>query len=142
MAQHNHVVLGGAGFVASHLVDALVARGEKVRVVDNFVRGEWANLSGAIETGLVTVKNLNLETGGIPLNAEDVVWHFAAKVAGIEYNRQHQYEMLRANLILNYNVIESVRRQKPRLFVFVSTACVYPSDAPVPTPESAGDACN
>jgi nucleoside-diphosphate-sugar epimerase len=93
-------------------------------------------------TGQVVVKNLNLEQIGIPFSSDDVVWHLAAKVTGIEYNRHNQYDMLRSNMAINYNVIESVRRQKPRLFVYVSTACVYPHDAPVPTPEGAGDIGN
>ena len=134
-----HIVTGGAGMIGSHLVDALVARGETVRVIDNFTRGSMSNLYGSMATGLVTVKTLNLEHTGFPIATDDVVWHLAAKVTGIEYNRHNQYDMLRSNLAINYNVIESVRRNPPKLFVYVSTACVYPHDAPVPTPESAGD---
>lgn len=134
-----HIVTGGAGMIGSHLVDALAARGEEVLVIDNFARGCVANLYAAAKTGLVKVRALNLENSGFPIQPDDVVWHLAAKVAGIEYNRTHHYEMLRANLAINTSVIESVRRQKPRLFVFVSTACVYPHDAPVPTPESAAN---
>lgn len=134
-----HIVTGGAGMIGSHLVDALVARGETVRVIDNFIRGSMSNLQGSMATGLVTVKTLNLESTGFPIATGDVVWHLAAKVTGIEYNRHNQYDMLRSNLAINYNVIESVRRNNPKLFVYVSTACVYPHDAPVPTPESAGD---
>ena len=134
-----HIVTGGAGMIGSHLVDALVARGEKVRVIDNFIRGSMENLKESMRTGQVTVKTLNLEQTGIPFSSDDVVWHLAAKVTGIEYNRHNQYEMLRLNLAINYNVIESVRRQKPRLFIYTSSACIYPHDAPVPTPESAGD---
>jgi nucleoside-diphosphate-sugar epimerase len=137
-----HIVSGGAGFVASHLVDALVEKGNKVRIIDNFSRGSLANLHNAIKTGGVQFQKTNLENHGIPISGVDTVWHFAAKVAGIEYNRHNQYDMLATNLAINANVIESVRRQKPRLFVYVSTACVYAKDAPVPTPESAGDICN
>jgi len=128
--------------IGSHLVDALVARGEQVRVIDNFIRGSMENLRGSMKTGRVTVKTLNLENTGFPIHSDDVVWHLAAKVTGIEYNRHNQYEMLRANLSINYNVIESARKQRPKLFFYVSTACVYPHDAPVPTPESAGDIGN
>jgi len=137
-----HVITGGAGMIGSHLADALTARGERVLVVDNFSRGKLANLTGAIQTGLVKVCHLDLEHKPLELEPDDVVWHLAAKVAGIEYNRHNQYEMLRANLAINTNVIEAVRKAKPALFCFVSTVCVYPADAPVPTPESAGDVGN
>jgi len=85
---------------------------------------------------------LDLEKYGFACEPEDIVWHLAAKVAAIEYNRKNQYEMLRSNLALAYHAIESARKQKPKLFVYVSTACVYAADAPVPTPESAGNICN
>ena len=137
-----HIVLGGAGFIGSHLVDALVARGENVRVIDNLIRGSWENLLGSMATGRLKVKQDNLEGTGISILPDDIVWHLAAKVSAIEYNRKNQYEMLRANMAINYNVIESVRKQKPKLFVYVSTACVYPHNAMVPTPEWEGDICN
>jgi nucleoside-diphosphate-sugar epimerase len=137
-----HIITGGAGMIGSHLVDALVAGGSEVRVIDNFSRGSMENLRESMHTGRVTVKVHNLENNGFPLAPDDVVWHLAAKVTGIEYNRHNQYDMLRSNLAINYNVIDSVRKQKPKLFVYVSTACVYPHDAPVPTPESAGDIGN
>jgi nucleoside-diphosphate-sugar epimerase len=134
-----HIVTGGAGMIGSHLVDALAERGEKVRVVDNFMRGSMENLRGSMRSGMAEISHLNLENTGIPMLSDDVVWHLAAKVTGIEYNRHNQYDMLQSNLAINYNVIRSVRKGKPKLFVYVSTACVYPHDAPVPTPESAGD---
>lgn len=137
-----NIITGGAGFIGSHLVDALVLRGEQVKVIDDFSRGSMENIRESMQTGQVEVKVMNLENKRFPLRLDDTVWHLAAKVTGIEYNRYHQYDMLRTNLAINYNVIESVRRQKPRLFVYVSTACVYPHDAPVPTPESAGDIGN
>ena len=40
-------VTGGAGFIGSHVVDALVARGDEVHVVDNFATGRRENLNGA-----------------------------------------------------------------------------------------------
>ena len=138
----NLLVTGGAGFIGSHLVDALVAKGHNVRIVDNFSRGCHANIAGAMATGQVVVAQHNLENQGLPIWPGDIVFHLAAKVTGIEYNRGHHYDMLMTNLNITSNVVQSVARGKPDLFVYVSTACVYPHDAPVPTPESAGDVGN
>lgn len=131
-------VTGGAGFIGSHLVDLLVSQDEQVTVIDDFSRGSMENLAGAMKTGNLKVRNTDLEHYGFP-SRHDAVFHLAAKVTGIEYNRRNHYDMLATNLRINMNVVESVRRTRPRLFVYVSTACVYPHDAPVPTPESAGD---
>ena len=44
----NYLITGGAGFIGSHLSDALVARGDSVGVLDNFTTGSKENLSGLI----------------------------------------------------------------------------------------------
>jgi nucleoside-diphosphate-sugar epimerase len=138
-----HVITGGAGFIGSHLADALVARGEEVLVVDDFSRGKLANLAQARETGLCRISPfVDLRYDQPTLTRGDAVWHLAAKVASIEYNRRNQYDMLASNLAINANVIEAVRKARPSFFCYVSTACVYPHDAPVPTPEWAGDVGN
>lgn len=131
------IVTGAAGFLASHLVDALIADGQSVVCIDNMSRGHPENLS--FTTNQIQFCWSDIEKKGIPTFDCDIMWHLAAKVAGIEYNRTHQYEMLRSNLIINYNAIEAAKRIKPGLFVFASSACIYPPDAPVPTPEEAGE---
>lgn len=138
------IVLGGGGFIGSHLVDHLASLGRQVVVVDDFSRGHRSNLMDALATGLVSVHRHDLREGGI-LHSDgvlrpgrDVIWHLAAKVTGIEYNRHHHYDMAATNLALNLAVMEAVRQARPKLYVYVSTACVYPHDAPVPTPETAG----
>lgn len=140
--QQSAVVTGGAGFIGSHLVDRLAWAGASVRILDDYSRGNMANLRGAQDVGDVQLRNLDLSKHRFNVWAGEIVYHLAAKVTGIEYNRHNQYEMLERNLKINTNVIETVRQVKPRLFVYVSTACIYPHDAPVPTPESAGDVGN
>lgn len=49
------VVTGGAGFLGSHLVDALLRRGDEVVVVDNLSTGRLSNLDGAIASGRATL---------------------------------------------------------------------------------------
>ena len=128
-------VTGGCGFIGSHLVERLEAGGAEVVVIDDLSRGMNIPQRAALwEADL---------TKGCPvLHNFDVVFHLAAKVTGIEYNRFHHYDMLMTNLAITQNVVEAVRRGKPDLFVNVSTACVYPHDAKVPTPESAGELGN
>ena len=51
--QQRVLVTGGASFIGSHLVDALVGRGARVRVVDNLSSGRLANIAGHVDAGRV-----------------------------------------------------------------------------------------
>lgn len=130
------IVTGGAGFIGSHLVDALLERGAEVVVIDDLSRGHIENLVGWHER--LTLYRANLRTFSPPLKPSDVVFHLAARVTNIQANRHDHLGMLQDNVILNWQMAEAVRRAAPLLYVPVSTVCVYPHDAPVPTPESAG----
>ena len=50
------VVTGGAGFIGSHLVDSLAARGDDVLVLDDFSSGKWENLAAALESGAEVIE--------------------------------------------------------------------------------------
>jgi len=131
------VVTGGAGFIGSHLVELLVNRGAGVIVIDDFSRGRIENLervrwaTGVAATDLTRDFPNNIQGG-------DIVFHLAAKVTNIQANQQDHLGMLLQNLHINTHVTDLVMHRKPKLFVAASTVCVYPHDAPVPTPESAG----
>jgi GDP-L-fucose synthase len=66
-----------------------------------------------------------------------VVFHLAARVTNIQANMKDHLGMLQDNLRINADVIEAMRLYPPKVAVLCSTVCVYPHDAPVPTPESA-----
>lgn len=129
--QKRIMVTGGHGFIGSHLVEHLMDdKGATVYVADDDSRGH-NNLHHVHY-------DIDLRKQQPPIYAGDIVFHLAAKVTGIAYNATHQLNMLQHNLAINYTVAEAVKKAKPSLYVYVSTACVYPHDAPVPTPESAG----
>ena len=58
------VVTGGAGFIGSHLVDALVARGDRVIVIDSLVNGDRRNIADHIDTGRLTFVQADLLRDG------------------------------------------------------------------------------
>lgn len=133
-------VTGGAGFVGSHLVEILVAAGAKVRVADNLERGKRDNLS-AVAADIEFVQT-DLRDGAQARTAckdMEVVMNMAARVTGIQYNREHHGEMFTANNLISTQVLEAARLESVQRFLCVSTACIYPHDATVPTPESEGD---
>ena len=135
----NITCTGGAGFIGSHLVDRLLAADHTVAIFDNMGRGQ--NLPAPGQWTLCQQNLLRPWYDWQYAMRGDVVFHLAAKVTGIEFNRFHHYDMQHTNEMINLNVMEAVRRARPmpKLFIFTSTACIYSPDAPVPTPESAGE---
>ncbi|HIE52562.1 MAG TPA: NAD-dependent epimerase/dehydratase family protein [Armatimonadetes bacterium] len=134
------LVTGGAGFLGSHLAEFLVQDGAQVRVVDNLERGRLENLAAVWEDIEFIEGDLrDFETGKRVTKGMDVVINMAAKVTGIHYNRFHHGDMFTQNVMINTNTLEAARLNDVPRFCVVSTACIYPHDAKVPTPESEGD---
>lgn len=140
------IVTGGAGFIGSHLVDELVKRGVgSVLVIDDLSRGRIDNLN--MRDDILTVGLTDIVRQGLPLewlHDNSIVFHLAAKVTGIHYNATHQLDMMQSNLAINHAMTEWVLNGGMGLdaLIWVSTACVYPHDAVVPTTENAAQVCN
>lgn len=133
------LVTGGAGFIGSHVVEKLVEKQAKVTVLDLFKDKKSSNLD-SVKKDIRKIKG-NIEDFLVAKKAcrkQDVVLNLAAKVGGIEYNRTHQATMLFHNLIIPSVMIEAARQEKVERFLVVSSACVYPRDAKIPTPEQEG----
>jgi nucleoside-diphosphate-sugar epimerase len=134
------LVTGGAGFIGSHLVDQFVEIGAIVTVVDNLERGKLAYLEKNLDKiKFVKADLLDITACNNVVKGMDVVMNLAAKVTGIEYNRYHHGDMFTTNMTIASNVIEAARKNRVKRFLCVSTACIYPHDAKVPTPESEGN---
>ncbi|MDH4207411.1 MAG: NAD-dependent epimerase/dehydratase family protein [Anaerolineae bacterium] len=133
------LVTGGAGFIGSHLVELLVEQQADVHVVDNLERGRLENLQSCCDD--ITFIQGDLRDPAIcreVTGKQDVVMNLAAKVTGIEYNRYHHGDMFTSNVLISTNVLEAARLNGVKRYLAVSTACIYPHDATVPTPESEG----
>ena len=134
------LVTGGAGFIGSYLSELLVAEGAKLTIADNLVRGSKDRIKSI--SGRYDLKNLDLFEYKHCLKAckgQQIVLNLAAKVTGIEYNRFNMADMFESNLRLQMNVLHAASDCGVKRFLQISTACIYPHDAKVPTPESEGD---
>ena len=134
------LVAGGGGFIGSHLVELLVKTTKaKVAVADRMTDERRRNLKAVIKD--VDVRNVDLRTAGAARRAcrgQELVLNLAAKVAGVGYNSKHHATMFRENMRLSLELLEGARLAGVGRFVVVSSACVYPREAPVPTPETEG----
>src|SRR6202167_5385854 len=87
------LVTGGASFIGSHLVDALIERGAQVRVVDDLTSGRLANIEHYLSDGRVTFVEADLREPGVTraaMNGIQVVFHLAADHGGRGYVDLHQ----------------------------------------------------
>ena len=119
-------VIGGAGFVGSHLVDQLVSRGP-VTVFDNLSIGKTAFLEKPLASGAATLVQgdaLDLPALQAAMTGHDVVFHLAANPEarwGLERTRLD----LEQGTIATYNALEAARVSKVTRFVFSSSGTVY-----------------
>ena len=78
------LVTGGAGFIGSHLVDALLGAGHRVTILDNFSSGKRANLAAATAARLVEGDIRDLPSLAATLGRFDVIVHLAALISGYD----------------------------------------------------------
>jgi UDP-glucose 4-epimerase len=120
------LVTGGAGFIGSHLVEALLARGDKVWIVDDLSTGRFENIAHlegnpAFHYVLDTILDERVVTG---LTAEvDVVFHLAAAV-GVAYIIDNPLKSLETNIKGTENVLKAANEDK-KLVVLFSTSEIY-----------------
>lgn len=114
------VVTGGAGFIGSHLIEALLVRGYDVQVIDNMVAGKREHVSIGVPLHVVDVR----DTEALPalLADADIVFHLAA-LPRVEYSIQNPVETHGVNVTGTVNVLASVK--KGARVVLASSAAVY-----------------
>ncbi len=133
MATAKYLVTGGAGFIGSHIVAALLRQGESVRVLDNFTTGHQINL----ETfkgyrGRVEILHGDLRDREVVKTAvagTEVVFHQAA-VASVPRSIAEPVESLEINVNGTQNVLIAARDAGTKRVVFASSTAIY-GDTPV-----------
>jgi UDP-glucose 4-epimerase len=132
----NVLVTGGGGFIGSHVADALLARGARVTVYDNFSTGlrqfvPKHPMATLVEADLLDQARLDTAMAGV-----DFVFHMAAN-ADIKDNLKDPRKCIDQNVIVTQNVLEAMRKAGTREVAFASTGSVYGEASVIPTPEDA-----
>jgi UDP-glucose 4-epimerase len=120
-----HLVTGGAGFIGSHLVDALVERGDQVRVLDNVSTGKRANLEhlyGKIE--FIEGNLINRADVERAVDSVDVVFHQAA-LASVPRSVAAPLDTNAACVTGTVNLLDVARKVGVNRVVYAGSSSVY-----------------
>lgn len=131
------LVTGGAGFIGSHLVDRLVARGDRVVVVDNLSSGRRENLNPAARLYEVDVRSADLRQA-VTDTAPELVFHLAAQMSVAVSAREPVLDA-EINVLGMLNLLEAVRASAGvrAKVVFSSTGgAIYGDPETLPVPET------
>jgi UDP-glucose 4-epimerase len=130
-----YLVTGGAGFIGSHLVEALLDRGQRVRVLDNFSTGDRANLDGVIDRiDLVEGDITDPETVRRATRDVEVVFHQAA-LASVPRSVANPLATHRACVDGTLNVLLAARDCGVRRVVYAASSSAYGNSATLPKSE-------
>jgi UDP-glucose 4-epimerase len=130
-----YLVTGGAGFIGSNVAEALVRRGDRVRVLDNFSTGRRENLAGL--DGLETVEGdlRNLDDVRRAVNGVDGVFHQAA-LRSVPRSVDDPVSTNDVNVGGTLNLLMASREAQVRRLVYASSSSAYGDDPALPKVET------
>lgn len=133
------VVTGGAGFIGSHMVDVLLERGYKVRVVDNLFAGRLDNLAQHKNNPNLAVEVVDLRTvqPDVPVfRGAHYVFHFAG-IGDIVPSIEKPTEYMSVNVMATVHALEASRQAGVKKFVYAASSSCYGIASELPTTEAA-----
>ena len=128
------VVTGGAGFLGSHLCDALVARGDEVVVIDNLVTGSLANVEHLFGHRRFTLQHHDVSNFVHVPGHVDAVMHLASPASPVDFERI-PIQILKVGSLGTHNCL-GLAKDKGARFFLASTSEVYGDPEVHPQPES------
>ncbi|MDQ2815220.1 MAG: NAD-dependent epimerase/dehydratase family protein [Actinomycetota bacterium] len=134
------ILTGGAGFIGSHLADALIAAGSRVLIIDNFRTGRKENVKSALAAG-AEIAEIDITDGNaldriVEAYHPDVIFHFAAHIDVPASTLMPAFDAL-SNVIGSINVLAAAAEHGVRRVVNASTGgAIYGSQVVVPARET------
>jgi len=130
-----YLVTGGAGFIGSHLVEELVRRGERVRVVDNLSTGKRQNIAHLTSVEFVEGDLADLEVARRAVTGMDYVLHQAA-IPSVPRSVQDPITSNRANIDASLNILVAARDAGVKRLVYAGSSSAYGDTPTLPKTET------
>jgi UDP-glucose 4-epimerase len=128
------LVTGGAGFIGSHLTDALVARGDAVEVVDDMSAGRPGRLPAQATVHKISITEAAAMSALVADFAPELICHLAGQI-DVRSSVAHPAADAQANVVGTVNVLEAARAVGARVLFASTGAVIYGRDAPIPSME-------
>jgi UDP-glucuronate 4-epimerase len=133
------LITGGAGFIGSHLVEALAARGDSVSAIDNFndfydpaiKRSNVSNFPSSLRLHEIDLCDPAAVAGALAQEKPDAIVHLAAR-AGVRPSVQSPELYLQTNIFGTFNLLEAARQNGVSRFIFASSSSVYGATRTLP----------
>jgi len=139
----HYLVTGGAGFIGSHLVEALLAQGHDVTIIDDFNHYynpeiKWLNVAGFKDQVTLIegdIRDAILVERSFAKGHFDTVIHLAAR-AGVRPSIQSPKLYFTTNIDGTFNLLDACRHHEVKDFIFASSSSVYGVNEKIPFAES------
>jgi UDP-glucose 4-epimerase len=128
------LVTGGAGFIGSHLTDALLARGDDVAVADDLSSGRPGRLDDRVVLHKVSVTDASVLAEAVAFVRPELICHLAAQI-DVRASVARPAGDAQANVIGTINVLEAARAVNARVLFCSTGGALYGRDAPIPSLE-------
>ncbi len=128
-----YIVTGGAGFIGSHIVDALIERGDEVHIIDDLSGGVKENVNPKAVFHEVDIRKAD-QIEKI-FEGANGVFHLAA-LPRVQYSIEHPIETNDVNISGTVNVIEAARKAKVKRIVYSASSAAYGDQSVMPLIET------
>ena len=132
------LVTGGAGFIGSHLVDALINKEHDVMIIDNLSTGLKENINPKAKFFQEDLSNFKEVENIFKEEKPEIIYHLAAQI-NVRTSLSDPVEDARINILNTINLLELSRKHNIKNFIFSSTGGAIYGDTNIPTTENADE---